>query len=262
MKPMNSEKLNTFWLAGILSLIAAPVSQAALVAPMILADPGVALGAGIPNFGGTVVANQTLNFADVSVPSNFSGSLRSTVVLNGAGTYDFYYQLTNTTTAPNIPDPEIFRLTLNDFAPTLSTSGTSYEAFVVSNGLTGIANNPSGSVNGSNAAFSVDRQDNPPFTGDGTVGFDFGDDHFLDDTTAPFTNLQPGQTSNFLVVRTNAQAFRNTQALVNGAGTAFTSAFTPIPEPATILVGLALASFVGCAELGRTRRRKALAAQT
>lgn len=259
MKLTNPSKLGACALATTISLLALSASHAAIVAPLTPEIPGVALGAAVPNFGGTVVANQTLNFTDVSVPSNFSGSLRSTVVRNAGGTLDFYYQLTNTTTATNIPDPEIFRLTLNDFAPTFSTSGASYESFVISNGLTGITG-AGAFVNGTNAAFSVDRQNNPPFTGDGTVGFDFGDDHFIDDVTAPFTNLQPGQVSNFLVVRTNAQGFRNTQSLVFGAGTAFTSAFTPIPEPATALMGLALASFVGCAEFGRNRRRKSVKA--
>jgi hypothetical protein len=258
MKLTNTPKLGALALSGTLSLLAVAASSAALVAPLTPEIPGVALGAAVNNFGGTVVASQTLNFADVSVPSNFSGSLRSTVVRNPGGTLDFYYQLANTTTATNILDPEIFRLTLNDFAPEFSTSGASYETFVIGNGLTGITG-AGAFANGTNAAFSADRQNDPPFTGVGTFGFDFGDDHFLDDVSAPFTNLQPGQTSNFLVVRTNAPSFRNTQALVVGAGTAFTQAFTPIPEPATALVGLALASFVGCAELGRKRRRTAKA---
>jgi hypothetical protein len=258
MKLTTTPKFSVLALTGTLSILAAAASHAALVAPLTPEVPGVTLGAAVNNFGGTVVANQSLNFNDVSAPSNFSGTLRSTVVRNAAGTLDFYYQLANTTTATNIVDPEIFRLTLNDFAPQFSTSGTSYESFVIGNGLTGITG--AGTfTNGTNAAFSVDRQNNPPFTGDGTVGFDFGDLQFLDDTTAPFANLQPGQTSNFLVVRTNARGFRNTQALVVGAGTGFTQAFTPIPEPTTALVGLALASFVGCSELGRKRRRTAKA---
>lgn len=248
-------------LKGCSALVAAVLSasaissQAVLVTPATAEIPGAALGAAVPNFGGTFITEITAPFVDVSAPSNFSGSLRSTVVRNAGGTLDFYYQLSNTTTGTNIPDPELYRLTLNPFSAAYSTSGTSYEAFVISNGLTGIAGAPA-SVNGTVAAFSADRQ--VGVLGNG-FGFDFGDDHFLDDTTAPFTNLNPGQTANFLLVRTRATEFTGTTALAIGAGTSTPiRSFQPIPEPTTILVGLALTSFVGCSELGRSRRRKAV----
>lgn len=235
-------------------------SQAVLVLPTTAQVPGAALGAAVGNFGGTVVAGGdiTVPFSDVSVPSNFNGTLRTTVVRNAGGTLDFYYQLANTTTGTNIPDPELYRLTLNPFSSAYSTSGTSYEAFVINNGLTGITG-AAASVNGTVAAFSADRQVGVQGNG---FGFDFGDDHFLDDTTAPFTNLNPGQTSNFLLVRTRATEFVGTTGSAIGAGTATPiRSFAPIPEPTTILVGLALTSFVGCTELGRSRRRKATGAK-
>lgn len=251
MKLTNTPKLGALALSGTLSLLALAEAQAAIVAPLTPEVPGVTLGAGIVNFGGTLLADQTVAFTEGGLPTSaFSGTLRSSVVRNAGGTLDFYYQLANTTTSNSV-DPEIFRLTLNGFDPRFSTSGTSYVSNVVSNGLTGITG---GSATGTNAAFSVDRD-----LGilNGGIGFDFGDDHFVDDTTAPFTNLQPGQTSNFLIVRTSATQFTDRQALVFGAGTAFTHAFMPIPEPTTALVGLALGSFIGCAEFGRKRRRRA-----
>jgi hypothetical protein len=173
-------------------------------------------------------------------------------VRNAGGTLDFYYQLSNSTTG-NSPDPEIFRLTLNGFDERFSTSGTSYEAFNVSNGLTGVTG-AGATVNGTKAAFSVDRQVGILDRG---IGFDFDPAHFISLPGFPApNNLLPGQTSNFLVVRTTAKEFTNRQALVFGAGTAFAQAFSPIPEPTTALVGLALGTFVGCAELGRKRRRR------
>jgi hypothetical protein len=255
MKLTHSPKFGALALSGTLSLLAVAASSAALVAPLTPEIPGVALGAAVNNLGGTVIADQTVPFISASTPTiAFTGSLRSTVVRNAGGNLDFYYQLANTTsTTVNPVDPEIFRLTLNGFDPRFSTSGTSYDVSVISNGLTGITGSGAFS-NGTNAAFSADRQ-----VGilNGGIGFDFGDDRSLvaADTTPPFTNLLANQTSNFLVVRTTAKEFTDRQALVFGAASAFTHAFTPIPEPATALVGLALASFIGCAELGRKRRR-------
>jgi hypothetical protein len=219
------------------------------------------LGAGVANFGGTVVAGGdiTLPFVDSSIPTNFTGSLRSTVVRNSGGTLDFYYQLANTV-SPNTtaPDPEIFRLTLDGFPSIFPTGASSaYEVFNVSNGLTGITG-AGASATGTNAAFSSDRQVGVLGRG---LGFDFGDDHFIDDSTAPFTNLLAGQTANFLVVRTSATDFRPSIANIIGAGTASVRTFAPVPEPATVLVGLALSSFIGCAELGRKRRRAPRAQQ-
>ncbi len=257
--------LNPTMLKGCSALVAtflsasAITSQAVLVLPTTAETPGALLGAGVGNSGGTVVAGGdiTVPFSDVSLPSNFNGTLRTTVVRNAGGTLDFYYQLANTTTAPNIPDPELYRLTLNPFSAAFSTSGASYEAFVINNGLAGIAG--AASVPGTVAAFSADRQVGVQGVG---FGFDFGDAQFLDDVTPPFTNLNPGQTSNFLLIRTSATQFAQTTASAIGAGTATPiRSFAPIPEPTTILVGLALTTFLGCSELGRSRRRKATGAK-
>lgn len=255
MKLTNHTKLGACALAGILSLAAPSLSRAALVGPTETNVPGEALGAGVPNFGGTVVGDLALGFIDTSIPTNSTGSLRSTVVRNAGGTLDFYYQLANTTPAtPSFPDPEVFRLTLDAFSPRFSTAaGNSYEIFNVSNGLTGITG-AGASVTGTNAAFSADREVGVLGRG---IGFDFGDTHFVGDLVGPSTNLLAGQTGNFLVVRTNATDFRPSIANVIGAGSASVRTFVPVPEPATALVGLALSSFIGFTEFGRNRRRKA-----
>jgi len=256
MKLITTTKLGALALSGMISLVSTTASHAALVGPLEANIPGEALGASVANFGGTFVSETVSPFSDVSLPSNFSGSLRSTVVRNAGGNFDFYYQLSNTTpTTANIPDPEIFRLAIQNFRPEFSTSGSDYEIFSISNGLTGIVGAPA-SVNGTVAAFSADRQVGIQGRG---IGFDFGDDHFIDDTTAPFTNLFPGQTGNFLAVRTTATRFTSTNAQISGAGSASAGTLVPIPEPATALVGLALSAFIGSAEFGRGRRRKAKA---
>lgn len=259
MKPHIAIRLGACTLAGLLSLSASATSQAALVGPAEANIPGEALGGGVVNFGGTVVANLSQSFVDTSIPNSFTGALRSTVVRNASNTLDFYYQLSNTTTGTNVPDPEIFRLTLDSFSSKFSTgAGGAYEIFNISNGLTGITG-AGASVAGTNAAFSADREVGVLGRG---IGFDWGDDHFIDDSTAPFTNLLAGQTGNFLVVRTNAAEFMPSIANVIGAGSAAVTTFVPIPEPATVLMGLALSSFIGYSEFGRNRRRKAPVARS
>ncbi len=259
MKLIKTNKLSVFALTGFIATLASVASHAALVAPLTPESSGIALGASVVNFPGTVVANQTLSFSDtLSTPTPaYTGTLRSTVVRNTTnGNLDFYYQLANTTTNTASVDPEIFRLTITNFHPSAATSGGSFEIFNVSNGLTGITG--AGSfVNGTNDADTADRDPGIPAPSIGGVGFDWGT--FLDQ---PASNLQPGQTSNFLVVRTNQKDFRTSQAQVFGAGAATVGTFVPVPEPTTALMGLALASFAGCTEFGRGRRRKAQAAQS
>lgn len=243
-------------------------SQAAIVTPPQAEAPGAALASSIANFGGVIQADTgAVAFSDVSSPSNFNGTLRSVVVKNAAGKLDFYYQLANN---PNTaaPDPELYRLQLNSFfSPVDATLASGYEAFVINNGLSGItlgSGGPSTSTPGTKAAFSADRQVpvagiSGAFTG---FAFDFGDDHFIDDTTGPFSNLQAGETGNFLLIRSSATDFKTITASAVGFGTApGIRSFAPVPEPTTVLVGLALTSFVGCSEFGRSRRRKAVSAK-
>lgn len=246
MKTFNSAIVAAMLVIGVSS------SQAVLVLPTTNELPGVVLGSATNNFGGTVVVGGdiTVPFTDLSPSPNFTGSLRTTVVRNAGGTLDFYYQLANNTTSP--ANSELYRLTLNTFSSAFSTSGTSYEAFNIANGLTGIVGGAP-SVNGTMPAYSVDRQ-GAAFSAPGGFGFDFGDLQFVGDLVGPFSNLLAGQTSNFLLVRTNATQFTGTSASVNGVGTAQPiRSFAPIPEPTTILVGLALTTVVGC-----SRRRKAI----
>jgi hypothetical protein len=271
MKLIKVDKLSGYaaLVAGILSLTTA--TQAAIVAPNTLEIPGVALGGGTnlgadPTLAGAVIADQTINFA--SNPAGaFTGSLRSLVVRRTDNSQlDFYYQLANTT--PNIPvgaGADIFRLTLGGFDGWGTNPGDGLTVNYRTDGLAGISG-AGATVNGTKSAFSSDRDPGIPGKG---VGFDFDSSHFVNlnpggATTAP-GNVEPGQTSNFLLIRTKATSttafpgFANIprSAVVSGAGTSLVSAFTPIPEPATALMGLALSSFIGCTHFGRSRRRKA-----
>lgn len=270
---MKVQTLNgyTAAIAGFLTLAAISTSHSAIVGVGVGETPGVPLTTGTtfvldPSLAGAVLADQTIPFAN----SGFTGSLRSLVVQRTDNSQlDFYYQVANTSNLAPLNTPagngaDIFRLTLGGFDAFASVPGNNLTVNHRTDGLTGITG-AGAVVVGTKAAFSADRDPGIPGKG---VGFDFDLSHFINlnpggASTAP-GNVDSGQTSNFLLVRTravNSGAFPgfsnvNNSAVVSGAGTSLVRAFAPIPEPATVLVGLALTSFVGCAEFGRSRRRK------
>ncbi len=227
-------------LAGILSALALATSPAALVAPGGGAEPLT----GTMNFGGWAVGDKTVSFSE---PSNlFQGTLRTVVVQNGSGLLDYYFQLQNTT-APG-PFLDIFRLAVTGFNGYGTGPLDSLEVDYVTNGLAGIFG--VSSVVGTEAPMTGDRL---PDVSSDQVGFDFS---FFQGDPA---NVDPGETSQFMVIRTNSKFFQvvNTE-VVSGLGTAFVSGFAPVavPEPATMLAGLVLGSFVAFRDLGRGRRRR------
>ena len=249
--------------AGLFSIVAVTTSPAALVAPNTTQAAAVGLGGGT-SFGadaslaGTVVGNMTTSFIEPS--SLFQGTLRSVVVQNSAGLLDFYFQLSNTSdlapvsTGPGLGS-DIFRLTLSGFSGYGTGAGDGLEMNYRTDGLAGIAG-AGAFVVGTKPAFSADRD--PALAALGGVGFDFDPSQFLGGPG----NVDSGQTSEFLLIRTNARAFQNvTSEVVSGFGTAFTSGFAPaaVPEPATALAGLVLGSFVAFSDLGRGRRRQPVA---
>jgi hypothetical protein len=231
--------------AGALSLFAAASSSAAVVADGTPFNPGVAL-TGSANFGGTVLSNTTTNFAETLTPT-FTGSLRTVVVQNGGGTLDFYYQLSNIASTPGNAPADIFRMTIDGFDP-FATGVMDFST----NGLTGIAG-AGAFVLGNKSPRTADRD---PSIGTG-VGFGFA--------TTPGTplfnanNLNAGDTSFFMVVRTNATAFTASTATISGFGTAFAQTFAPtavsaIPEPGSALVGLAVMGLCGSGLFRRNRK--------
>ena len=253
-------------LTGLLSIVAISSGSAALVAPGVAEIPGVALGAGTSlgadaTLAGTVVGNKTVAFKEPS--SLFQGTLRSVVVQNSAGFLDFYVQLANTSNlAPVNIGPglgsDIFRLTLSGFTGFGTVAGDVLNVNYRTDGLAGIAGAGAFAI-GTKSAFSADRD--PGIQGAyGGVGFDFDSSHFLGGAG----NVDSGQTSDYLLIRTNARFFRNVEnEIVSSFGTAFASGFAPVavPEPATLLAGLVLGSYVAFRDLGRGRRRQPLTAK-
>lgn len=195
----------------------------------VIINPGnsgvVPLGAGA--FGGTVVYPTTITpFTGTSVLGvSFTGELAATVYsdpnnLFGAGDYDFVYQFSN----DNNP------------------SNTSIENFSV-NDFTGFSTSAD-YVTGTNVApTTMSRL--PAGTGD-VINFVYG----------PTTSVAFGQSSDVMVVQTNATAYQLGTASLQDGGNARIAAPVPavVPEPATAAIaGFALVA------LGMRRRNGAKA---
>ncbi len=257
---MNANPLKKWATALAAAATITTAASAAFIAPNTPFTPGVPLAPGTsfasdPTLAGTVAGDQTVSFTDISPVPAFSGTLRSVVVRNTAGLLDFYVQLANTSPFQVNVDQEIFRLTLSGFNGVGTGPGDLLNVNFRTDGLAGITG--AGVVNnGTVAPTTGDRDPGIPFRG---VGFNFGS--FLDD---PANNVDPGETSRFLLIRTNATAFNSVSniGIVSGAGTAFARSFAPaIPEPGNLLGGLGLIPLLGYLELGRFRRRSPVASQ-
>ena len=236
-------------LVGAFSLIALSTTQAAFVGlPFNTAEtPGVALGAPMLGAAGKVIAFKTVAFTDNALPTPFaSGILNSFVVDRGGGLLDFYYQVVNTSTGPDpFGDADMYRFkTLGGFDPaqipavgplmvgqTNTLTGLDTSMFPAVAGLTQGA--------GLQAAATADQLNSPTAT-NGSVGFDFPTQPPL-----PFTgnanDVNFGESSSFLIVRTNSTVYSMIQSAISGSATAFPVAtFAAIPEPSSVLFGLAM----------------------
>jgi hypothetical protein len=242
-------------LVSAISLLVAASSQAAFTSlPSPTPEfPGVPLGANQATGGGTVLATLNSSFVDNAMPTSFaSGILRSFVVDRGGGLLDFYYQLINTSAPPPDMLSEFFRMkTLGGFDPSLVLSVGQTDSLA---GL--VAGSGSGFVAGSyttgaglQAAATADRD----VATLGSVGFDFPTQPppaFIGDPN----NVEQGESSTFLVVRTNSKSYGNVQMTIDGAGTSFANTFAPVPEPGSMIFGLAV---LGITFVSRRRASRA-----
>jgi hypothetical protein len=223
-------------LTSAFSLVAVSAAQAAFV-PLPTGTPetpGVVLDPNTAGLTGTVLAVRDASFADTGTPPPLNtGVLRSFVVDSGGGLLDFYYQLVSTAN----PAEELFRIkSIGGFSPGLALS------VAQTNSLGGlVAGAGSGFVAGSytqggglEGASTADRDVGSA----GSVGFD------LSNPPAFFpnpSNIQGGETGTFLVIRTNSSQYGDVTAQISGSGgTSLASTFAAVPEPGSMIFGLAV----------------------
>jgi len=218
-------------LSGAFSLLGGLSAQAAFSAlnPGTPESPGVVVPtATAGEVTGTVVAFKAVNFSDTGTPPAVNtGVLNSFVVDRGGGLLDFYYQLVNTST----PDPllnldEIFRIkSIGGF------QGVAGVQVAQTNSIAGLIGAPALPV-GVEGASTADRDVGSV----GSIGFDFSTPPaFLPNPS----NVQGGEASSFLIIRTNSTTFGNATAQISGGGgTSLPSTFAAIPEPGSMVFAL------------------------
>jgi hypothetical protein len=236
----------TLWSVALLGLLAAsafaPQASADLTGtvptpPSATVFPGP-VPPGTPP--GTLLASLSAPF--VSTLGTDRGTIVSAVYVESGGTLDFYYQITNSLTAPNCGaagqhscDP-LSRMTATDFFGFATSLGFRVDGSTLSG---------SPFVDGSVAPVTGDRNS----VGD-VVGFNFN--------PPDAAKIQPGQISDVLVISTNATQFGAGDVSVIDGGTMTVASFepkgSPTPEPSSLL--LLGTGLLGAASVLRKKLRR------
>ena len=231
--------LTAFMLLGVMSLIV-PGMHASLVGTVALV-PGDTVVPGLTSApAGTLLAS--LSAPWTSTLGTSSGTLISAVYREAGGTLDFYYQLSDNTTSTNCGgsgQPAC--------DPLSRETDTTFLGFVTSVGYRIDGGSLGGPfTNGTVAPVTADRNG----VGD-VVGFSF--------QPPDSAKIKPGQTSNDLVISTNATNFKAGNASAIDGGVTTVASFEPasgVPEPTSLL--LFAGGFIALGALRRSSVRKGM----
>jgi len=167
------------------------------------------------------------------VSADLKVTVAAAVYRNAGGTLDFYYQVTNNSPVP--PGDQIHRLTGSSFV------GFDTDVFFVLNGSAIACSACDGGsfVDGTQEPETANRT-----LSGSVVGFNF---------PAGF-DVDPGESSFVLLIRTNATFFNTGVVSVINSGTVTRDAFQPaVPEPASLtLLGIGL---LGTGAMMRRKRK-------
>lgn len=198
--------------ALLLGLVAVPNASATLIGTVPLA-PGDTVFPGLTaSPPGTLLASLSVPF--VTTLGTTTGTLDSAVYRESGGTLDFYYQVVNNSRSIDA----ISRETDTTFTGFTTAVGYRIDGASLPGGVF---------VNGTVPPVTADRNGG---TGD-VVGFSF--------SPPDSAKIQPGMTSNVLVISTNATNFTSGDASVIDGGVATVASFGPasaVPEPGSMLL--------------------------
>lgn len=200
---------------GVALIAAVPRHSAAALSGTVSATPGSTVTPGLTSdSAGTLLATSSTPF--MTSTGTASGTLVTAVYQEAGGTLDFYYQVTNDTTSTNCGGSfqpacdSLARLVAIQFGSFTTAIGYRTDGASLPGGA--------GFVNGTVAPVAADRE---------STGTAVGITFYAPDSS----KVHPGQTSNVLVVSTNATHFGPGSATVVGGGGSTLNVFQPTLPP-------------------------------